>query len=107
MLDVLFLILPILPPIFAGAAVVRAGVLSRSDAHVLSLFFLYLAVPSLLVHQLARQDLSALFDLRYIIAFLVLSLGLYIGAFLVEKLLLKRSVAVSALAAFSGSKLGS
>ena len=54
MLDVLFLILPILLPIVAGAVVVRAGVLSRSDSHVLSLFFLYLAVPSLLVHQLAR-----------------------------------------------------
>jgi len=104
MLDVLFLILPILLPILAGAAVVRAGVFSRSDSHTLSLFFLYLAVPSLLVHQLARQDLAALYDPRYIVAFLVLSLALYGGVFLVEKVLLKRSVEVSALAAFSASK---
>jgi len=104
MLDVFFLILPILLPILAGAVVVRVGVLSRSDAHALSLFFLYLAVPSLLIHQLARQDLSELYDLKYIVAYLLLSLVVYGGVFVVERVLLRRSVQVSALAAFAGSK---
>ncbi|MGA7979926.1 MAG: AEC family transporter, partial [Chromatiaceae bacterium] len=104
MLDVLLLILPILLPILAGAAVVRAGVLPRSGAHVLSLFFLYLAVPSLLIHQLAGQDLKELYDPTYIVAFLLLSLALYGGLYLVERVLLKRGVQVSALAAFAGSK---
>ena len=38
MLEVIVLILPILLPIFAGAAVVRLGILAREDSHVLSLF---------------------------------------------------------------------
>jgi predicted permease len=104
MLDVLVLILPIFLPILAGAAVVRSGLLPRSGSRVLSLFFLYLAVPSLLVHQLAKQHLAALYDPRYMLAFLLLSLGLYGGVFLVDRVLLKRAVKVSALAAFAGSK---
>ena len=104
MLDVIFLILPILLPIFAGWTIVQAGLLSAHDSHVLSLFFLYLAVPSLLIHQLAKQDLADLYDGRYIVAFLLLTLILYGGVFLVEKFLLRRNVKVSALAAFTGSK---
>lgn len=104
MLDVILVILPILLPILAGWTIVQVRILSRTDSHILSLFFLYLAVPSLLIHQLAKQDLAGLYDVRYIVAFLLLTIVLYGGVFLVEKLLLKRDVKVSALAAFAGSK---
>lgn len=104
MLDVVVLILPILLPILAGALVVQAGILSRSDSHALGLFFLYLAVPSLLISQLGKQELSELYDPRYLVAFVGLSLALYGGVYLVERMLLKRGVAVSAMAAFAGSK---
>jgi malonate transporter len=102
--DVILLILPILLPILAGWIIVQVRILSRPDSHILSLFFLYLAVPSLLIHQLAKQDLADLYDVRYIVAFLLLTIVLYGGVFIVEKLLLKRDVKVSALAAFTGSK---
>lgn len=104
MLDIIVLILPILLPILAGALVVRVGIMSRSDSHALGLFFLYIAVPSLLISQLGKQELSELYDPRYLVAFVVLSLVLYGGVYLVERMLLKRSVAVSAMAAFAGSK---
>lgn len=104
MLEVIFLILPIILPILAGAAVVKIGILSRADSHALSLFFLYLAVPSLLVHQLAKQNLAELYDWRYIAGFLLLSLVLYAGVFVVQRALLKRALRFSALSAFAASK---
>ncbi|MBK1645821.1 hypothetical protein CKO25_14390 [Thiocapsa imhoffii] len=104
MLEVIALILPIMLPIVAGAAVVRVGIFSRADAHILSLFFLYLAVPSLLIHQLAEQNLAELYDWRYIAAFLLLSLVLYVGVFVVQRGFLKRSRQFSAMSAFAASK---
>lgn len=104
MLDVMLLILPIVLPILAGTLIVRAGLLSRADAHVLSLFFLYLAVPSLLIHQLATQNLAELVEPGYIAGFLLLSFVLYGGVFFVQRTVFKRSLNTSALAAFTGSK---
>lgn len=104
MLDVMLLILPIVLPILTGALVVRAGLFSRADAHVLSLFFLYLAVPSLLIHQLATQDLAELVEPGYIAGYLLLSFALYGGVFFVQRILLKRDLKISALSAFAGSK---
>jgi predicted permease len=104
MLDVLLLIVPILLPILAGVLVVRTGLFSRADSHVLSLFFLYLAVPSLLIHQLSTQSLTELVEPGYVAGFLLLSFLLYGGVFFVQRIVLRRDLKTSALAAFAGSK---
>jgi predicted permease len=104
MLDSLILILPIVLPLLVGWAVVRAKILSRADSHVLSIFFVHIAAPSLLIHVFASQDLERLFDVRYMMGFLFLTLVLYGGVFIVERVFLGRRIEVSAFAAFTGAK---
>ncbi len=104
MLDALILILPIVLPLLVGWAVVRAKILSRADSHVLSTFFVHIAAPSLLVHVFANQDLEKLFDVHYVLGFLVVTMVLYCGVFFIEKVFLGRRIEVSAFAAFTGAK---
>jgi len=73
MLDSLILVLPIVLPLLVGWAVVRAKILSRADSHVLSIFFVHIAAPSLLIHVFADQDLERLFNVRYMMGFLFLT----------------------------------
>ena len=104
MLDALILILPIVLPLLVGWAVVRAKILSRADSHVLSIFFVHIAAPSLLIHVFADQDLERLFNVRYMMGFLFLTLVLYGGVFFIERVFLGRRIEVSAFAAFTGAK---
>ncbi len=104
MLDSLILILPIVLPLLVGWAVVRAKILSRADSRVLSIFFVHIAAPSLLIHVFAYQDLERLFNVRYMMGFLFLTLVLYGGVFLIERVFIGRRIEVSAFVAFTGAK---
>ncbi len=98
------LVLPVLVPVLAGWLVVRAKLLNASDAKALTSAYLYIFLPALIVEHLAGQNLSALFNVKFILATLSLTLGIYGAVLIVYKLLLRKTLASSALAAFACSK---
>jgi len=97
-------ILPVLIPVLVGLAVVRAGLLQQQDAKALSSSFLYIFLPALIIGHLATQDLRSLFDVRFIAATAALICIIYLGAFLFNRIFLKRSLTIAALSAFACSK---
>jgi malonate transporter len=98
------LVLPVLVPVFVGWLAVRAKLLSTSDARPLTSAYLYIFLPALIVEHLASQNLSTLFDVKFILATLSLILGIYGTVLIFHKLVLRRTLASSALAAFASSK---
>ncbi len=106
-LEIFQLVLPVLIPILAGWLVVRTKLLNSSDAKALTSAYLYIFLPALIVEHLARQNLSELFNVKFILATLSLILGIYGVVLIVYKLLLHRTLATSALAAFACSKFNS
>ncbi len=101
------LVLPVLVPVLAGWLIVRAKLLNAGDAKALTSVYLYIFLPALIVEHLAGLDLSVLFNVRFILATLSLILGIYGAVLIVYKLLLRRTLASSALAAFACSKFNS
>jgi malonate transporter len=102
--EIFQLVLPVLVPILVGWLAVRAKVLNAGDAKALTSAYLYIFLPALIVEHLAGQNLSALFDVKFILATLGLMLGIYATVLIIYKLLLRRTLASSALAAFACSK---
>jgi len=103
-LDIIALEIPILLTVAVGWLIVRIGLLRASSADVLNTLFIHVFGPALIVFLLAKQQLASLLDISFILATLFLMLGLYGGLFLVNAVLLKRTFAVSAFAAFAGTK---
>jgi malonate transporter len=102
--DVLALIVPLLIPALVGRIIVWAGLVNAENAHVLSKLFLYVFIPPLIVTLMGQEDFADLADVRFILAALVLTLGLYGGLLVVHAVVLRRPLDVSALAAFAGTK---
>ncbi len=98
------MVLPVIAPVLVGWLAVRLRLLAASDAKSLSSAFLYIFLPALIVGHLAKQKLAALFDLRFILATGVLILGTYGFILLLHRLVLRRSLASSTLAAFASAK---
>ncbi|MDD2902609.1 MAG: AEC family transporter [Syntrophales bacterium] len=103
-LDIIALEVPILLTVAVGWLIVRIRLLRASSADVLNTLFLHVFAPALIVSLLAKQQLASLLDIPFILATLLLMLGLYGGLFLAHAVLLKRTLAVSAFAAFAGTK---
>jgi malonate transporter len=103
-LEIFQLTLPVLVSVFVGWLAVRVKLLSTSDARPLTSAYLYVFLPALIVEHLASQNLSTLFNMRFILATLSLILGIYGTVLFVHKVLLRRPLASSALAAFASSK---
>ena len=98
------MVLPVLVPVLIGWLAVRVKLLGGQDAKALTSAFLYIFLPALIVGHLATQNLAELFDVRFILATAALMLLIYAATFIVNRLVLRRSTAVSALAAFACSK---
>jgi len=98
------MVLPVLVPVLVGWLAVRFRLLATDDARALTSAFLYIFLPALIIGHLVRQNLAALFDLRFIAATVTLMLGLYIFILLLHRLLMRRSLASSVMAAFGASK---
>jgi malonate transporter len=98
------LVLPVLAPVFAGWLALRLQLLHAGDARPLTSAYLYLFLPALIVNDLSRQNLSTLFDVRFIVATICLMLAIYGGVFFFQKVLLRHSLASSTLAAFAAAK---
>lgn len=103
-LQILTLVVPILLPVAAGLLIVRLKFLRASDAEILSALFLYVFAPALIIDRLAKEDLASLIEPSFILASLLLMLGLYAGLFVVHLALLRRRLRASAFAAFAGTK---
>lgn len=103
-LKIVALVLPILTPVLAGWLAVRFKVLQVTDSKALTSTYLYLFLPALIVDHLSTEHLASLFNWPFIIATLVLMVGIYGAVLLVEKTLLRRSLASRALAAFAAAK---
>jgi predicted permease len=101
-LDLLTLLLPILVPLLLGWGVVQFGIMAAEDARPLMTAFQYLFMPALLISCLAKESLADLQHVRYATASLVLLAALYGGMLFVHRVLLGRSLAESAMAAFVG-----
>jgi len=98
------MVLPVLVPVLIGWLAVRVKVLGSQDAKALTSAFLYIFLPALIVGHLATQNLAELFNLRFILATAALMSLIYAVVFFVNRLVLRRSMATSALAAFACSK---
>ena len=103
-LDIFKLVLPALAPVLVGWLVVRLKFMAATDAKSLSSAFLYIFLPALLVEHLARQNVGALFDTRFILATGSLMLAIYVALLVIHSSLLHRPLDSSAVAAFAGSK---
>lgn len=102
--EIFTMVLPVLVPVLIGWLAVRVKLLGSQDAKALTSAFLYIFLPALIVGHLATQDLAELFDLRFIFATAALMALIYAVVFFFNRLVLRRSMATSALAAFACSK---
>jgi len=102
--DLVALIVPVLFPVLVGRAAVLARVLARTDARVLTSFFLYVAAPALLIVVIAKEDAAELFEPKYVAATTLLMLLQYGLLFSIHRYGSKRTAEVSAFAAFTGAK---
>jgi malonate transporter len=103
-LRLLEMIVPVLAPVLVGWLAVRFRLLAVGDAKPLTSAYLYIFLPALIVGHLAKQNLAALFDVRFILATLVLMLGIYGFVLLLHRFVLRRSLGDSAMAAFACGK---
>lgn len=102
--DLFTLVLPVLAPVLAGWLAVRAKVMESHDARALTSAFLHIFLPALIVGHLATEKLAALFNVPFILATVSLMLGIYLAMLAIHRLLLRRTPAESALAAFAAAK---
>ena len=79
--------------VLAGWLAVRFKVLQAADSKALTSTYLYLFLPALIVEHLSTQRLANLFNGPFIVATLALMVGIYGAVLLVEKTLLRRSLA--------------
>ena len=98
------MVLPVLVPVLVGWLVVRGKLLGSQDAKALTSAFLYIFLPALIIGHLATQNLTELFDVRFILATATRMLAIYGVILCVNRMLLRRSWATSALSAFACSK---
>lgn len=98
------LVLPVLAPVLVGWLAVRFRLLAANDAKALTSSYLHIFLPALIVEHLAKQNLAALFDVRFILATLTLMLGIYGFILLLHRLVLRRPLGDSVLAAFACAK---
>jgi malonate transporter and related proteins len=98
------LVLPVLAPVLVGWLAVRFKLLAAGDAKSLTSAYLYIFLPALIVGHLAKQNLAALFDVRFILATLTLMLGIYGFILLLHRFVLRRPLGDSVLAAFACAK---
>jgi len=98
------LVLPVLAPVLVGWLAVRLRLLAAGDAKALTSAYLYIFLPALIVGHLAKQNLAALFDARFILATLALMLGIYGFILLLHRFALRRPLADSVMAAFACAK---
>lgn len=103
-LEIFTMVLPVLVPVLVGWLVVRLKLLGSQDSKALTSAFLYIFLPALIVGHLATQNLTQLFDVRFILATAALMSLIYAVVFVIHKFVLRRSVATTALAAFACSK---
>jgi malonate transporter and related proteins len=102
--QLLAMVLPVLAPVLIGWLAVRLRLLAAGDAKALTSAFLYIFLPALIVGDLAKQNLIAMFDVRFILATITLMLGIYGFILLLHRVVLRRPLASSALAAFACAK---
>lgn len=102
--EIFTMVLPVLVPVLIGWLAVRVKLLGSQDAKALTSAFLYIFLPALIVGHLATQNLAELFNLRFIFATAALMALIYAVVFFFNRLVLRRSMATSALAAFACSK---
>src|SRR5277367_302959 len=98
------MVLPVLAPVLVGWLAVRLKLLAVGDAKALTSAYLYIFLPSLIVGHLAKQNLAALFDVRFIVATLALMLGIYGFILLLHRFVLRRPLGDSVMAAFACAK---
>src|SRR5271170_2231734 len=98
------MVLPVLAPVLVGWLAVRFRLLAAGDAKALTSAFLYIFLPALIIGHLAKQNLAALFDVRFILATAVLMLGIYGFILLLHRFVLRRPLADSVMAAFACAK---
>jgi malonate transporter and related proteins len=102
--QIIAMVISILAPVIVGWIIVRMGWIEASADHILTWLFLHVCTPPLIVLLLASQNLTELFDIRFILATLLMMFLLYVGLLFVHMRLLRRPLDIAAMAAFAGTK---
>jgi malonate transporter and related proteins len=103
-LDIVALLVPVLAPVVLGWLLVQAKVFKTSDAKPLSLSFLYVFLPALLINHLAAQSVRALLDWRFIGITAVLMMLLFLAVLIVRLSVRRNELDSAAMAAFAAAK---
>lgn len=103
-LQIVEMVLPVLAPVLVGWLAVRLKLLAVGDAKALTSAYLYIFLPALIVGHLAKQNLTALFDVPFILATVALMLAIYGFILLLHRFVLRRPLGDSVMAAFACAK---
>lgn len=101
--EIFTLVLPLVLPVVVGWGLVQGRLAEPKDAKVLTTVFLWVCAPAELIHTLAAEDLSDLFDPRLVIGTVVGVAVVYVAVFVVYRAVLGRERPIAAYAAFSAS----
>ena len=101
--EIFTLVLPLVLPVVVGWALVQGRLAEPKDAKVLTTVFLWVCAPAELIHTLAAEDLSELFDPRLVLGTVIGFAVVYVAVFVVYELVLHRGRPIAAYAAFSAS----
>lgn len=102
-LQICAIVFPVFVPIFIGFILVKTGIYQTKDAKVLTTFFLYVAIPALLIHLFSTIDIMAVLNVSFLIAILVGTLVLFGLTYAIYRFVLRQPVALSALASLTAS----
>ncbi len=103
MLDLLSLTLPIFLLIGLGFAAKRLDLVTREQIGGIATFVLYFALPSLILHALASQDLRSDFEWGYLFAYGLGSGAVFLLEIVALRVVLKRPLERAGLAALGSS----
>ena len=103
MLNILTITGPIYIAIGLGYAATQRGFFSKADTQVLGRFVMYFALPAMLFNALAQRDFEEVLHAGFLWAYGLGSLFAFVSAFAIWRVLRKKSVTESALAALGSS----
>jgi predicted permease len=100
--DLLSITAPIFLLIALGFVATRTGIVKRDFIQGLGFFVLNFALPALILRALLGQDLRETFNVAYVAAYAGGSLAVFLGAFIVFRYWLRRSLPHAAIASLGG-----
>lgn len=101
--QIFLIVFPVFIPILIGFILVHTNILHQKDAKVLTTFFMYVALPALIIHLFSQVDIVKVMNGDFLIAMLLGTVIVFMIALLSYHHFLKKSLQVSAMAALTAS----